>query len=93
MPITEAAELGRRSFEHLFGIWASTSDVEPELRRQAARIDIAEGGYNSWFHQSPASIARRHSWWYVRPHISRTVVTPLATYSSGWASGRSSVWT
>ncbi|QUH03121.1 amidohydrolase family protein [Saccharopolyspora erythraea] len=54
VPITEAAELGQRSFEHLFGIWSSTSDQEPALRGQAAGIDTRDGGYNSWFQQTHA---------------------------------------
>jgi imidazolonepropionase-like amidohydrolase len=52
VPIAEAGDAGMRSFEHLDGIWWSTSGRQREIEREIAamRIDPADA-YGSWFRQ------------------------------------------
>ncbi len=50
VPAECAAEAGMWSFEHLDGLWWSTSSRERELRHAIARIRIDPGNaYDSWF--------------------------------------------
>ncbi len=52
VPVAEAVRAGLWSFEHLDGIWWSTSVRESELRRRIARIRIDPAdAYGSWFAQ------------------------------------------
>jgi hypothetical protein len=52
VPVERAAAAGMWSFEHLDGLWWSTSAREPELRRSLAAITIDPAqAYDSWFEQ------------------------------------------
>ncbi|HEX5205003.1 amidohydrolase family protein [Paractinoplanes rhizophilus] len=47
--LTEAADRGMRTVEHLFEIWFDTSSQEERLRRAVAAVPIGPGDYNGWF--------------------------------------------
>ncbi|GAA3750657.1 amidohydrolase family protein [Plantactinospora mayteni] len=49
VPITEAAELGQASVEHLFWTAIDTSWEEDRLRARIARIRLETGDYSGWF--------------------------------------------
>jgi imidazolonepropionase-like amidohydrolase len=49
VPLTEAVDLGQRSFEHLFGIFYANSRKEAELLAKLEKLKLTDGDYNSWF--------------------------------------------
>ncbi|MBU2670270.1 amidohydrolase family protein [Actinoplanes bogorensis] len=49
VPVTEAADAGLHTIEHLFEFWYDTSRDEARLRREIARIKVAGGDYAGWF--------------------------------------------
>mgnify|MGYP004497513891 CR=1 FL=1 len=49
--LTEAAERGLLTVEHLFSIWYDTSADEERLRRAVAAVPIGPGEYNGWFNR------------------------------------------
>jgi hypothetical protein len=52
VPIAEAAAVGMRSFEHLDGVWWSTSSRRRDIERELAAITIDPAdAYGSWFRQ------------------------------------------
>ena len=51
VPVTAAAELGQRSFEHVFTTWYATSRHEDEIRRALSRLTVEAGDYNGWLHR------------------------------------------
>jgi imidazolonepropionase-like amidohydrolase len=52
VPVEDAADAGMRSFEHLDGVWWSTSGRQAEIERALAAMTIdPDDAYGSWFRQ------------------------------------------
>ncbi|WP_327007463.1 amidohydrolase family protein [Dactylosporangium sp. NBC_01737] len=51
VPVTAAADLGQRSFEHVFTSWYATSRHEDEIRRALSELTVEAGDYNGWLHR------------------------------------------
>jgi len=61
--LTEAADAGLRSVEHVMSSWYATSSREAEIRRAIASMVIEPGDYNGWFHKSlPQDWTAAHSY-------------------------------
>ncbi|ALG12136.1 hypothetical protein AOZ06_39450 [Kibdelosporangium phytohabitans] len=52
MSITQTADLGIGTIEHLYGMFYATSWRETRLREQLARIKLELGDYNGWFNRT-----------------------------------------
>ncbi|GIG91196.1 amidohydrolase family protein [Plantactinospora endophytica] len=49
VPVTEAAELGQASVEHMFSTAFDTSSEEARIRARIAQIRLETGDYSGWF--------------------------------------------
>ena len=64
VPLTEAADLGQASVEHLFWAPFDTSRQEAAIRAEIARMRLELGDYSGWFaaiHPLEMTAARSHS--------------------------------